>query len=247
MLWLNFLRALKGTLPRLVSVILITAIAVTVYAALGGITYNVRRICDQYYTEQNVADYWITGTNLDRADCRTLLALPGVTGVQPRVSLEVQEKGDSAITLALYAVPDTYEMNTPYLIAGSLPQSDREMVVSDEFARANGLAVGDWYDMTFPASGAELHLQISGLVKSPELIRNINAATPSADLARHGFAYCSDTAAAVLMGENRYNQICLTVDGSCSDEELRLPLTPLEGENRAALRKALAAWDLVEE
>ena len=67
MLWLNFLRALKGTLPRLVSVILITAIAVTVYAALGGITYNVRRICDQYYTEQNVADYWITGTNLDRA------------------------------------------------------------------------------------------------------------------------------------------------------------------------------------
>ena len=44
MLWLNFLRALKGTLPRLVSVILITAIAVTVYAALGGITYNVRRI-----------------------------------------------------------------------------------------------------------------------------------------------------------------------------------------------------------
>ena len=245
MLWLNFLRALKGTLPRLVSVILITAIAVTVYAALGGITYNVRRICNQYYTEQNVADYWITGTNLDRADCRTLLALPGVTGVQPRVSLEVQEKGDSAITLALYAVPDTYEMNTPYLIAGSLPQSDREMVVSDEFARANGLAVGDWYDMTFPASGAELHLQISGLVKSPELIRNINAATPSADLARHGFAYCSDTAAAVLMGENRYNQICLTVDGSCSDEELRRSIDNALGDkvvNILALEDNLPAY-----
>ena len=30
------------------------------------------------------------------------------------------------------------------------------------------------------------------------------------------------------------------------EEELRLPLTPLEGEKRAALRKALAAWDLVE-
>ena len=30
------------------------------------------------------------------------------------------------------------------------------------------------------------------------------------------------------------------------EEELRLPLTPLEGEKRAALHKALAAWDLVE-
>ena len=29
-------------------------------------------------------------------------------------------------------------------------------------------------------------------------------------------------------------------------EELRLPLTPLEGEKRAALRKALAAWDLAD-
>lgn len=31
------------------------------------------------------------------------------------------------------------------------------------------------------------------------------------------------------------------------EEELRLPLTPLEGEKRAALHKALAAWELVEE
>ena len=30
------------------------------------------------------------------------------------------------------------------------------------------------------------------------------------------------------------------------EEELRLPLTPLEGEKRAALRKALAAWELME-
>lgn len=30
------------------------------------------------------------------------------------------------------------------------------------------------------------------------------------------------------------------------EEELRLPLTPLEGEKRAALRKALAAWELLE-
>ena len=68
MIWLNFLRDLKGTMSRLISVILITAIAVTVYVALSGITYNVRLICSNYYDEQNIADYWITGIGLDKAD-----------------------------------------------------------------------------------------------------------------------------------------------------------------------------------
>ena len=245
MLWLNFLRDLKSTLPRLVSVILITAIAVTVYAALGGITYNVRQICSRYYSEQNVADYWITGVNLDRADCRTLQSLPGVTGVQPRITFEAQEKGNSAVTLAMYAVSGDYAMNTPYLMEGTLPRSDREMVVSDEFARANGLSVGDWYDLTVTGTGIHLQLQISGLVKSPELIRNINATTPSADLARYGFAYCSETAAEILMGENRYNQICLTVDGSCSDETLRRLIDEALGDkvvNVLALEDNLPAY-----
>ena len=107
MIWLNFLRDLKGTMSRLISMILITAIAVTVYVALSGITYNVRLICSNYYDEQNIADYWITGIGLDKADCRMLESLPGVTGVQPRITVEVQDKNDSSITLALYAVPDT--------------------------------------------------------------------------------------------------------------------------------------------
>ena len=81
MIWLNFLRDLKSSFSRLVSVILITAIAVMVYVALGGITYNVHRFCSTYFAEQNVADYWISGMGFDRSDCRALEALDGVTGV----------------------------------------------------------------------------------------------------------------------------------------------------------------------
>lgn len=245
MIWLNFLRDLKGTLSRLISVILITAIAVTVYVALSGITYNVRLICSNYYDEQNIADYWITGMGLDRADCRTLEALPGVTGVQPRITMEAQDKNNSSITLALYAMPDTYEMNTPYLVKGALPAGDRQMVVSDEFARANGLSVGDWYEMTLPGANLVLRLQISGLIKSPELMRHVTTTTPAADLAHYGFAYLNDTALSALMGPNRYNQICLTVTEGTDDELLRRLIDEKLGDravNVLALEDSLAAY-----
>ena len=76
MIWLNFLRDLKSTISRLISVIIITMIAVMVYTALMGIPYNVDLITGGYYDAQNAADYWITGVNLDREDCRTLSQIP---------------------------------------------------------------------------------------------------------------------------------------------------------------------------
>ena len=245
MIWLNFLRDLKSTFSRLVSVILITAIAVMVYVALSGITYNVQRFCSTYFAEQNVADYWISGTNFDYTDCRALEALSAVTGVQPRITVEAHEKGNDEITVVLYAMPIAFEMNTPYLMEGALPSSDRQMVISDEFAKANGLSVGDWYDMTITGTSLTVHLQISGLIKSPELIRHISATTPSSDLGRYGFAYLSDTALNMLLGENCYNQICLTTAPGTDDSQLRQQIDTILGSkaiNVLALEDSTAAY-----
>ena len=63
MIWKNFLRDLRHTASRLVSVSIITLIAVMVYTALSGILYNLERISGEYLEGQNVADYWLTGTD----------------------------------------------------------------------------------------------------------------------------------------------------------------------------------------
>lgn len=244
MIWLNFFRDLRSTLSRLVSVVIITILAVTVYVALSGITYNVGLFCSGYFSRQNVADFWITSMGLDRADCRLLETLPGVTGVQPRILLDAQQKGDSSITLALYGVAD-YDMNIPYLMEGSLPADDRQMVLSDEFARANALAVGDWYDMVLTGTDKTLRLQISGLVKSPELMRHVSATTPAADLAHYGFAYLNDTVLSPLMGPNRYNQVCLTVAEGTDTESIRRAIDEKLGNrvvNVLALEDNIAAF-----
>lgn len=230
MLWRNFFRDLKSTLSRLVSVIFITMIAVMVYVALNGIFYNVAQINSAYFDGQNVADYWITGTDLDRRDCRVLEQIPGVTGVQPRLVFDANKRGDESVTLALYAVAEDYSINTPYLVEGRLPAGEREMVISDQFASAHGLEIGDFYEMTIPGAGLDLRLQICGLVKDPECMRHINATTPMPDPLRYGFAYLNETVLSALMGANRYNQICITVSDEAEDRAIRQEIDQRLGE-----------------
>ena len=122
MIWKNFFRDLRRTASRLISVSIITMIAVVVYTGLNGIIYNVDRLMGDYYDTQNVADYWISGAGLDQGDCRDLSSIAGITGVQPRVVLDAEDRYDSDLTLTLYGVAN-FSINTPYIVEGSLPQN----------------------------------------------------------------------------------------------------------------------------
>lgn len=66
MIWKNFVRDLRRTASRLISVSIITMIAVMVYTALSGILTNIERISASYLEGQNVADYWLQASILDQ-------------------------------------------------------------------------------------------------------------------------------------------------------------------------------------
>ncbi len=274
MIWKNFVRDLRRTASRLISVSIITMIAVMVYTALSGILTNIERISASYLEGQNVADYWLTGVNLDQGDCRTLEGIAGVTGVQPRVVLDAEERHDSSVTLQLYAVPGDYAINTPYVVEGRLPESlqlyavpgdyaintpyvvegrlpesSREIVLSDTLARARGLHPGDWYELTLTGTGRYLRVRISGLVKDPECLYYVNTTTPAPDLTHYAFAYGNETLLQELMGANRYNQICITTDGSLSAARLRLAVDAALGDrvvNILSLEDNTQAYYLLE-
>lgn len=220
MIWINFLRDLKSTASRLVSVAIITCIAVLVYTALNGMIYNIDVIATGYFQRQNVADYWINGVGLSEGDCRTLQKLPGVTGVQPRIVYEAEPRGREGVVVQLYAVGD-YAINKPYLTAGRLPASDREILLSGAFAQAQGIRLGDMYEMTLADTDARLRLQVCGFAQSPECVYHVNATTPSPDFSKYGFAYMNQEALADLVGKNNCNQICITTDGTVADSAIR--------------------------
>ncbi len=248
MIWKNFFRDLRRTASRLISVSIITMIAVVVYTGLSGIIYNVDLVMEDYYDAQNVADYWITGTGLDQSDCRVLSAVEGITGVQPRVVLDAEDRHDSDLTLTLYGVAD-FSINTPYIVEGALPRNSREIFLSDGYAAAHGLEVGDWYELTLTGLGVHLRLQICGVGKDPECLYNINATNPSPDLARFGFAYVDEQVLSGVTGDNQYTQICITTDDSLSPSALRTAVDQLLGNkviNVLALKDNQPAYSLME-
>ena len=247
MIWKNFFRDLRRTASRLISVSIITMIAVVVYTGLSGIIYNVDRIMEDYYDAQNVADYWISGSGLDQADCRELAAIQGITGVQPRVVLDAEDRHDSDLTLTLYGVAD-FSINTPYVVEGSLPQNSREIFLSDGYAAAHGLEVGDWYEITLTGLGVHLRLQICGIGKDPECLYNINATNPSPDLSRFAFAYVDEEVLSGVMGANQYTQICITTADDVPPSALRTAIDQVLGTkvvNILALEDNQPAYSLM--
>ena len=230
MIWRNFFRDLRQTAPRMVSVALITMISVMVYTGLNGVLYNADRITQSYFTAQNAADYWISGSGLDGGDCRALSEIGGVTGVQPRITMEGEMKGREDAALLLYAVPAGFSINTPYVAAGRLPVGGREIALSDVYAAAHGVSVGDVFEMTLTGTDQVLRLTVSALIKSPECVYLAKSTMPMPDLSRYGFAYCDEVVLQPLLGANQYTQICLTTSADTGEDDVRRQVHQLLGD-----------------
>ncbi|SBV97074.1 conserved membrane hypothetical protein [uncultured Eubacteriales bacterium] len=249
MFWRNFRRELARTASRLVSVIIITLVAVMLYVGFASFSYTIKEISDQYYDEQNVADYWITGQSLDKTDCAKLLDIDGVLDLQPRVTLSVEKRHDSEITLSLYAVPKEMTINVPRILEGSLPAGNNDMMLGKVFADAQGLHVGDRYDLKIPGSGQILKMTVCALVQSPEAMYSIDTKSLSPDPAHHGFAYIREGAVESLFGRNIYNQICITTSPGLDENALKRSINETLGTkviNIVALEDNADAYNMLD-
>ncbi len=248
MIWRNFFRELFHTTSRLISVIIITAIAVMMNVGLSGISANGHRILDGYFEQQNIASYWITGTGFDSRDVRKLSEIKGIERMQPRVVLDVESRYDEDITLELFGVAD-YALNTPLIIEGRFPGDPREMMISDVFAEKNGLKLGDAFEMKLP-SGAILKKTICALIKNPECLNHYNATNLTPDLGAYGFAYMDEAAMSNVLGKNLYNQICVKTAPNTDDAAFKRAVNDALGNkalNILALEDNSQVYSLLEQ
>ena len=248
MIWKNFRRELFGTTSRLMSVMIISAVAVMVYIGLFGVVYNTDKILNDYFEQQNVADYWIAGTNLNQADCKKLAALPGVLQVEPQARIEAENRYDAKVTLMLFGV-EGYGINAPLILEGRLPESSREMMISYSFAEKQGLQIGDIYQMKLAATGQIVKKQICALIKNPECMYHINASSLVPDYNRYGYAYMDYEALSDTF-QNNYNQICITVKPGTDSGYIKEQVDRIIGNrllNLQPLEDNLAVYHLFEQ
>lgn len=235
MLFKNFIREVVLTLPRLMSVVVVTALGVLMYVGMGGISYNFKLVADNYYQNYNVADFWVYGNKLTKDDEKKLLQVKGVSQVQSRVVLEAQPVRDKDVTVVLHAVSGGFDINSPYIVAGRLPQTGREFALYDGYADKHNISVGDACELKIKETGHKITLTVCGLIRSPEYIYNISGIDLIPDSYRLGFAYMREESLQDILGKNSFNQVCVRLEENADIEAFKAGVDESLGKKVTAL------------
>lgn len=217
----NFFRDLSNITSRLTSVIIITIVAVMVYVGLNGIDYNGNKIADNYFEEHNVADLWVSGVRFDREDYNLLKDIDGIKEVYSRTVFIANSSEDEGIKLSVYGIDEDSNINKPYIVEGKLAVGVEEMMISSEFAKEQGLAIGDEYTISILGNPKELTFKISALIKNPERMYNVSPTIPSPDYSKFGFAYVNEDAVSDILGKDNYNQMAITLDSNADSQSIK--------------------------
>lgn len=157
------------------AIALVVASGVAMFVSMLA-TYRSIRVSEQsYYAEQRFAHLWVNLARAPRSITREIRAIPGVLAAEGRVKqpaiLDVPGVSEPA-SAELVSMPSTAEhaINGLHLRRGRHiePGSSGEELVSEAFAEANQLSLGD--RMIAVVAGQRVELRFVGVALSPEYI-----------------------------------------------------------------------------
>jgi putative ABC transport system permease protein len=179
-----------------------------------------------YYARYRFADVFAQLKRAPEAVAAKLAAIPGVAAIQTRVvfdvTLDVPGLAEPA-TGRLIAVPERGRpaLNDLALRRGRYPASDRrdEVVVSEAFAEANRLAIGDPIGAIL--NGRWAGLRVVGVALSPEYIYEIRPGDLFPDSKRFGVLWMSRAAMGPAFDmDGAFNDVVLGLAAGASEPEV---------------------------
>ena len=209
-------------------------IAVTLVLACGIATYVTMRSSFQslvvaqssYYSAYRFADVFTHVRRAPESISSAMAAIPGVAAVQTRVVMDVTldiPGLDEPATGRLVSIPEHRApmLNDLYLREGRYiePGGRGEVLVSEAFAGANRLAVGDSIDAVLNGKWERLH--IVGIALSPEYIYEIRPSEVFPDNRRFGVLWMSrDTLGAAFNMRDAFNDVVLSLAREGDEREV---------------------------
>lgn len=140
----NSFRNIKKSLPRFISLMVISMLGVFVFSGLLSTSPDMLNTLDTFLDEHNTYDFKIISTlGLNNNDIEALSNIEGVKDVESSYSkdLLVKLNDDEETIFNISSLPLT--INTLDLLDGKLPQNDNEIVVENNFLVKNNYKIGD--------------------------------------------------------------------------------------------------------
>jgi putative ABC transport system permease protein len=200
-----------------VTIALVVASGLVCFISLRGTYTSLEASRARYYDRYRFADVFARAERVPEAIARRLETIPGVSGVQTRISEEVTLPIEGMARPAyarLLSLPASREpvTNALHLREGRLPRRGRddEAVVLESFAQAHGLRPG--HGIPAVVNGKLRKLRVVGVALSPEFVYAIRPGALVDDPKRY----------AVLWMERSALSAAFQLDGAFNDVTFRL-------------------------
>lgn len=189
-------RELWGMRGQALAIALVITGGIAVSIMSLSLMTSLQQTRDRFYQEYRFAHVF---AGLKRAPLHVseqIADIPGVTLVETRVvagvNLEI-ESNPGPVTGLLVSVPDDRPplLNRLYFRQGLAPTDSREVAVSEAFAEANDLQIGD--RLVAIINGKRQQLRVTGIALSPEHIYQIAPGALLPDFKRYGVMWMART------------------------------------------------------
>lgn len=222
----KLLRDLIHMRGQMFAVTLVLACGIATYVTMrsGFLSLEVAQF--DYYSNMRFADVFTHVKRAPESVSPAIAAIPGVAAVQTRVvmdvTLDVPGLGEPA-TGRLISIPErrTPMLNDLFLRQGRYIEPGRrgEVLVSEAFATANRLAVGDAIDAVM--NGKWERLRIVGIALSPEYIYEIRPSEVFPDNRRFGVLWMSrDVLGAAFNMKDGFNDVAISLSRGADEREV---------------------------
>lgn len=213
MLLRKLYRTMLAYKAQFISMILMTALGTGVFVGFNMEWVSIEENTDAFFEETGYADYRIVSESGFTADEEAKVrALCGMDETARYLSVNADVKDFAGDSLAL-TVTTNEKVSGVHLVSGEEydETSADGLWLSEQYAAANGIAVGDSLTLTYRS--LELQTTVRGLVKSGEYlvcVRDESQLMP--DFATYGFGYVSPVLYEKTVGVAYYPQINVLSD-----------------------------------
>ena len=139
----DFLREIRGSLGRFLSILLIVALGTSLFVGLTATEPDMITSGDRYADESRLMDIKVVSTyGLTDDDLAAIERLPSIEEAEGSYSVDVLcAAGDNMEVL--HVMSETEEMNLVTVTKGRLPKTEKECLVDEVFLEATEYEIGD--------------------------------------------------------------------------------------------------------
>lgn len=171
----DIIRTIIRNKKRFFSILIITALGVTMLSGLKAACDDLRYSADYFYDEQNLFDLNIVSTHgLNHDDIKALKTIEDIETIEATYNENVyttMKDGSKSAEVKML----TQNLNQPYVIEGSLPINDHEIAVGKKYFNDSGKKIGDTIQFSATTNINEEYT-ITGVVQDASDLNNHDGA-----------------------------------------------------------------------